>query len=758
MQFSFSDEFLKQYQIIRVIGEGGFGRVYEGRQLTLGRNVAIKCLLPKRTGIAEHLKRFRREAHILASLNHPNIIQIFDYGVDNGIPYIVEELLEGQPLEELIEDKGKLPPSRVVAIGSQISEALGYAHSREVIHRDLKPANIFISPEDKVTVLDFGLAKATDDSTAITETGNLVGTYLYMAPEVLQGKNYGPPADIYALAIVLYHALSEDFPHHLDSPQSVMKKVFDRPQPLAKAAPFLPRGLCTAIDSALVSEPTDRTQNAATFARDLNDGLQQKLLPIRKTSPKTKRHCSLALLTTLLTFGILYSFSSVEPNDAQKNDGNNLFESVETIKLYPTAAQIRAFTKRKGRFEATAFSENIKQPIRRISSDNEQNEWIVTIDRLPSGTDLKLQISVASAGCGTKTTDLHCKLPSIHPTELSQSFWDISRLRPRAKLISPITGPPVLHQNRLYIGLGKTLVCFDLNGNLLWKRIKRVPTEQLVISANSLLALSVLNDVASHSLLDGKLRWAKTFRHEVKKDVLTNEKFLVLREGEELWLVIDSASGKDHWSIKDGSLRTPYYLTKDNIFIAQTRFTLNVVSWNVEKKHKQNRLPIVERTGYITTPIYEDNKHCVIGMGTGRIHMGPKEKAPELVLTIKGVPKMFDFTDKQLFCYSLLPCQLFAFNKASGRRLWHKDLDFEVERLGSVMLSACSMVAHRKRLYLLDSEGTIHCYDGRTGLLLWHYVALACRKFGLLRHPDGILFCSGDRKLALIQDGQRSLQ
>src|SRR6202795_4487746 len=212
---------LGTYEVLSAIGAGGMGEVYQAHDTKLGRDVAIKVLPEAFAHDADRLPRFRREAQLLASLNHPNIATIHGLEESNGTSYLVMELVPGETLAQRIKRDGAVPVEEALTIGKQIAEALETAHEKGIIHRDLKPANVKLTPEGKVKVLDFGLAKAfagdttTEDignsptlSMAATMQGVILGTAAYMSPEQAKGKAVDKRTDIWAFGAVLYELLT----------------------------------------------------------------------------------------------------------------------------------------------------------------------------------------------------------------------------------------------------------------------------------------------------------------------------------------------------------------------------------------------------------------------------------------------------------------------------------------------------------------------------------------------------------------------
>ena len=205
------------YRVVEKIGAGAMGEVFRARDERLDREVALKLIRPASSANPDHLRRFELEARAAAALNHPNIVAVYDIGVDEGTPYIVCELLEGQTLRKRLS-QGALPVPLAVEYSLQIVQGLTAAHQRRIIHRDLKPENLFVTTDGRIKILDFGVAKlqsATEESgrtveelTTITKSGMVLGTVAYMAPEQLRGKPVDHRCDIFSVGAILYEMLA----------------------------------------------------------------------------------------------------------------------------------------------------------------------------------------------------------------------------------------------------------------------------------------------------------------------------------------------------------------------------------------------------------------------------------------------------------------------------------------------------------------------------------------------------------------------
>ncbi len=263
-----------RYELGPKLGSGGMAEVYLARDRRLGRQVAIKVLLPRYTEDERFIARFRREAEAAAALAHPGVVSVHDSGTDDGVPYIVMEYVPGQTLREVLSREGRLPPARAVEVALQVVEALGYAHSKGIVHRDVKPGNVMITPEGRVKVMDFGIARAISGET-ITQTATVLGTANYLSPEQAEGREVDHRSDLYSVGVLLYEMLTGRPPFTGENPVSVAyAHVREAPVPPRRINPDISPALEAVVMKALAKNPANRYQSAQEMKEDLEKAVR----------------------------------------------------------------------------------------------------------------------------------------------------------------------------------------------------------------------------------------------------------------------------------------------------------------------------------------------------------------------------------------------------------------------------------------------------------------------------------------------------
>ena len=298
-----------RYEILEILGEGGMAFVYKARDTQLERFVAIKTLKPNYVNQETFVERFKREAKTAANLNHPNIVQIFDWGIEDE-PYFVMEYIEGNTLTSIIAKNKTISLSDILFIGAQVSNGLHAAHQKGLVHRDIKPGNIMITPDGKVKVTDFGIVSLQNEESDITKTGSILGTASYISPEQAQGKPVSIESDLYSLGTVLYELIAGKPPFSGDTPISTATKhLTERPEKLSSFRRDLPKGVESTIMKMLEKATYDRFKSAEDVRATLlqqrkslqSEQTRENLVDL--TNPKIKLRFTLPAL--LISIGVV---------------------------------------------------------------------------------------------------------------------------------------------------------------------------------------------------------------------------------------------------------------------------------------------------------------------------------------------------------------------------------------------------------------------------------------------------------------------
>ena len=273
-----------RYEIIKTIGEGGMANVYLAKDTILDRNVAIKVLRGDLATDEKFVRRFQREALSASSLSHPNIVEIYDVGEDDGNYYIVMEYIDGKNLKQLLKNRGNLTVSEVVDIMLQITSAMSVAHDSLIIHRDLKPQNILIKEDGEIKITDFGIAMALN-ATHLTQTNSAMGSVHYFPPEQASGKGATLKSDVYSLGIMMFELLTGELPFKGDNAVEIALKHLKEPiTPIRTINPDIPQSIENIITTATAKNSKNRYNNA----REMHDDLLTCLNKERLNEPKRK--------------------------------------------------------------------------------------------------------------------------------------------------------------------------------------------------------------------------------------------------------------------------------------------------------------------------------------------------------------------------------------------------------------------------------------------------------------------------------------
>jgi predicted Ser/Thr protein kinase len=282
----------ERYELEELVGTGGMSSVYRAHDRLLERDVALKVLHQQYVADTDYVERFRREARSVAQLSHPNIVTVIDRGEQDGRQFIVFEYINGENLKALVEREGPLPEQDAVRLALQIARALGFAHEHGLVHRDVKPQNVLLNGDGQAKVTDFGIARSLDVKGGLTQTGTVMGTSDYIAPEQARGARVDAQSDIYSLGAVLYELLTGEVPFPGDNFVAVAMRHINEPPPsVRERRPDVSPRLDALIRRAMAKEPRDRFGSMDELCAELNaclspetaaSGAQTMVVPRRK--------------------------------------------------------------------------------------------------------------------------------------------------------------------------------------------------------------------------------------------------------------------------------------------------------------------------------------------------------------------------------------------------------------------------------------------------------------------------------------------
>ncbi len=396
-----------RYRIIKELGKGTMGVVYQAHDPQIDRMVALKVLRPDRVTSEDFVARFLKEARAIGRLSHPQIVTIYDVGEDKGTIYIAMEYLKGEPFEQVVRS-GRLTVPKSIDIARQVAEALDYAHGKGIIHRDIKPSNIILALEDRVKLTDFGIARIEDLTAGYqTQAGEILGTPIYMAPEQVAGKKVDGRSDLYALGVILYEMIAGRRPFTGSNIASIFRAItLDEPEPPSAIDPFLSKPISDLIMKSLAKRPDDRFQTG----RQMADALRSVVHQDKKASvphdgtpePAKKPFLMVALAIVLLASIATAGYYYFRPRPDAPTNGRNVVSTDDTkpdperaamlmISSEPVGAQIYVDNIFKGRTPLDVPVQLGKHEVRLNLPDHLEWEAQVNLDT-PGETPLHIPL------------------------------------------------------------------------------------------------------------------------------------------------------------------------------------------------------------------------------------------------------------------------------------------------------------------------------------------------------------------------------
>src|SRR6266566_7068362 len=263
-----------RYELEELVGSGGMSSVFRAHDALLERKVALKILHEQYTSDEDYVERFRREARAVAGLSHPNIVTVIDRGEQDGRQFIVFEYIDGESLKQLVDRTGPLQVDQAVGLTLQIARALAFAHQQGLVHRDVKPQNVLLNDDGRAKVTDFGIARSLDVQQGMTQSGTVMGTSDYIAPEQARGERVDEQTDVYSLGVVLYELLTGEVPFPGENFVAVAMRHINEPPPSARERrPDVSPRLDAAIKRAMAKEQGDRFGSMGDFVGELEAAL-----------------------------------------------------------------------------------------------------------------------------------------------------------------------------------------------------------------------------------------------------------------------------------------------------------------------------------------------------------------------------------------------------------------------------------------------------------------------------------------------------
>ena len=322
-----------RYELEELVGTGGMSSVFRAHDRLLDRKVALKILHEQYGADADYVERFRREARSVAALSHPNIVTVIDRGDHEGRQFIVFEYIEGENLKRLIERRGPAPVTTALELAIQIARGLSFAHQQGLVHRDVKPQNVLLNGNNEAKVTDFGIARSMDVKHGMTQTGTVLGTSDYIAPEQAQGQRVDEHTDVYSLGVVLYELLTSRVPFPGENFVAVAMRHINEPPPsIRDQRPDVSPRVEAAVQRAMAKDPADRFHTMAEFCHELDAclaelqgaGTQVLRSPIKRSH--ARRRMSpwplLALLVALIAIGAIVAFLVLRDHGGSGGSGS----------------------------------------------------------------------------------------------------------------------------------------------------------------------------------------------------------------------------------------------------------------------------------------------------------------------------------------------------------------------------------------------------------------------------------------------------
>ena len=776
----FSSDFYNRYEVIEAIGKGAMGTVYKGRHLDLGRPVAIKCLTSTGGSEAEVQARFRREAKLLAAVDHPNVVSIYEFIVDGGRLVIVEEFLDGAPLDEIALEGAQLPWQQVVSLGSQIAKGLVAVHKAKIVHRDLKPGNTILLGDGTVKIVDFGLAKAPDDMTRMTETGAILGTPLYMPPEQILGTRLSASADCYALGIILYSMLTGEIPHDGGNLTDFLAQRTTQPiKPIKEVlGDELPEKLAKLLDKSLRKDESLRPKAndmakvltalcvmKSFAASEIKEQAQLSLASTRKNPPlgrgeayakasdkstarskiaqspvtdlsefstfSTKRALALAglkVMALLLPLCLLCWAFMGRPTIKKRT-----IELLEAKTSFVGARSLRYSIEASGlcRAALVVTSRASDKKIATVLANETNDSFELEVKGLSPDCEYMVEIRLRQRG-----KDILRQSQKVRTTALApKAYIDVEKLiRPRlnrkkrAINYSGYTSP----LGKMFLNVGhRGAALFSLRKkSIAWLVPKLSGGDHPMITKDRVVSLTNDERIYALHLDDGKKLWEHRYPSSLCHEFMLIDNMAIALERSKGLHSIDVLTGRKAWQVNKSFL-TPPMIAYRNYALIRTdlleTFAFRAVDGVNDKKVRLMQGQLHPENWFT------DDKEIFATFENGRFIAGDPFFPPRLAKLFKAPLSAVTASADHIYVLCLVPAKLIVLERSTG------ETSFEVPLPKRVSKNA-RMYFLQGLIFISEDRRFIICLDAKTGAKLFEFEGLVDNDFNLARFDDKAIF------------------
>jgi len=737
----FGADFLAAFDVEAELGTGMSGAVLLACQRSLGRRVAIKLLDKYAPQLDALQQRFAREAHILCSLRHPNLITIYDYGFDGNVPYLVQEYLQGATLQERLESGVSYTVDETLSLVLEVARALEHAHRAGVLHRDVKPANVFCTDDGRVVLLDFGLAVSDSHCTALTRPGYVVGTPLYMAPEQLTAAPVTPSADVYALGTIMFLMLAGDFPFSGERSDFYLAKVDCDAPSLAELRPDVPADVAAVVNACLARRPDERPTDGTALVTRLRNCRRSTPHPAKVSVPSGGRRRS--VVAVVATIAVMVAVV-VGRSRLQRPTAVVLQRDVLAVDAYATEVVVRLVAEPPCRATVTLAVDGHDAPQARSTAVvNGAGTLRLTA---PSETAYRLVVHFADRPRATVVERAVVLPPPQVEVLLGPEHLEPTKSVPRRLARALAAGrlrawpPPFAVGSRVAVGTRQHgLFVWSLAAEkVVWYNEALSSLHCMTGDDERLVVVAADDSVRALSWRDGGLLWQRPgpgsldmraycrdglafFRRKGSGASITA---LALADGEQRWVQRDEQFTQP-WSVSGGRTFVAFMLGGSRVFAAATGAPLPA--------------PEVLGAELLSTDVVVDGGDVFVGRYTSSVAGGPLDGAPRFVTAVKSEPRDLVVDDARTYVICDNPPHVAALDRWTGVLVWERPLGSNPQ---------VHIAVATGRVYAVATDGAgrqiVWCLDGATGQCLARYAWGVDGVHRPLLVPGGLLLVGTD--------------